>query len=315
MASSSPPSSILVLGAGELGRAILEALTSHPSYKPTTTKLSVLIRPSTLTSIDSTKQADLASLRALGLNLIPGDIVEDPEDDLATTFGKFDTVINASGMYSPPGTQTRLARAALGSGCRRYFPWQFGVDYDTIGPASSQDLFTEQLSIREMLRGQGKMQWVIVSTGMFTSFLFEPAFGLVELSKDGEAAKVVGIGDSWANAITVTSPQDIGHVVAELAFQCPEIQGVVFTAGETVTMARLAEIVESVTGKEVERELKTVEMLKAELGASPEDGLRKYRVVFAEGVGVAWEKEATFSAERGMRMETAEEWARKNLKV
>lgn len=312
MASSSPPPSILVLGSGELGRAILEALTSHPSNNPSTTNISVLMRPLTLTSTDTTKQKDLASLRSLGLNLIPGDIVQDAEDALAATFGQFDTVINALGMYSPPGTQTRLARAALASGCRRYFPWQFGVDYDAIGPASSQDLFTEQLAIREMLRGQERMEWVIVSTGMFTSFLFEPGTGLVDLSGEGEA-RVVGIGDSWANAITVTSPRDIGRVVAEIALACPEVKGVVFTAGDTVSMARLAEIVESVTGRGVVRELKTVARLKAELRERPDDGMRKYRVVFGEGVGVAWECEGTFNVRRGMEMETAEEWARANL--
>ena len=160
------------------------------------------------------------------------------------------------------------------------------------------------------------MEWVIVSTGMFTSFLFEAAFGLVEVgSQGGKGAKVVGIGDSWENAITVTSPGDIGRVVAEIALTCPETQGVMFTAGDTVSMARLAEIVESVTGRQVGRELKTVEMLKAELRESPNDGMRKYRVVFAEGVGVAWAKERTFNVKMGMDMETAEEWARKNLKA
>lgn len=302
------PTSILVLGAGELGTAILSALATHPS-RTTTTALSVLLRPSTIASPDPAKRALLSRLRAQNITLIPGDVVHDSEAHLAALFAAHDTLVNATGMALPPGTQTRICRAALASGCARYFPWQFGVDYDVIGPDSSQDLFTEQLGVRALLRGQEGMEWVIVSTGMFTSFLFEPAFGLVGAGRD----VVTGIG-GWGNAITVTSPRDIGRVVAELALVDVEVKGVVFTAGDTVTMARLAEIVEGVTGREVMRELKGVEQLKEELKENPEDGMRKYRVVFAEGVGVSWEKEKTFNVQRGMEMESAEDWARANLK-
>jgi len=68
---------------------------------------------------------------------------------------------------------------------KRYFPWQFGVDYDVIGRGSAQDLFDEQLDVRDLLRGQSGTEWVVVSTGMFMSFLFEPWFGVVEVGKDG----------------------------------------------------------------------------------------------------------------------------------
>ena len=53
------PQSILVLGAGELGSAILSALAAHPALQHTT--LTVLLRPSTL----STNPTQLAALRAL----------------------------------------------------------------------------------------------------------------------------------------------------------------------------------------------------------------------------------------------------------
>jgi len=68
-----------------------------------------------------------------------------------------------------------LARAVLDAGVRRYVPWQFGVDYDVIGRGSAQDLFDEQLDVRDALRSQSGTEWVIISTGMFTSFLFEPS--------------------------------------------------------------------------------------------------------------------------------------------
>jgi hypothetical protein len=64
----------------------------------------------------------------------------------------------------------------------RYFPWQFGVDFDVIGRGSPQDIFDAQLDVRELLRSQQQTEWVI-STGMFMSYLFEPEFGVVDLQK------------------------------------------------------------------------------------------------------------------------------------
>lgn len=98
-------------------------------------------------------------------------------------------------------------------------------------------------------------------------------------------------GRGWENCITVTSPKDIGTITATIALSAPEVQGVVFTAGDTVSMTHLAEIVENVTGREVKRVLKTVPQLKAELAEAPDDGMRKYRVVFGESVGVSWERD------------------------
>lgn len=149
------PKSILVIGAGELGKAVLQSLVAHP--RKSDTKVSVLLRASTINSSDASKQGDINYLRSSGFEIVEGDTVNDSEQQLASTFSKFHTVINCSGMFSPPGTQLRMAKAAVASSCMRYFPWQFGVDYDTIGRNSSQDLFTEQLGVRDVLRGQSKV--------------------------------------------------------------------------------------------------------------------------------------------------------------
>lgn len=217
-------------------------------------------------------------------------------------------------MSFPPGTQLKLTRAILSAGSvKRYFPWQFGVDYDTIGRASAQDLFDEQLAVRELLRGQKEVEWVIVSTGMFMSFLFEEAFGVVDLR--GGKATVTALG-SWENRLTVTAVEDIGRVVAELALVGGEERGVVFVAGDTVSMARLADVVDGfLGGREVERRVKTVGQLEEELAEAPDDVMRKYRAVFAAGVGVSWEKENSFNAKRGMDMVLVENWAKVNVTV
>ncbi|KAF2170132.1 hypothetical protein M409DRAFT_19737 [Zasmidium cellare ATCC 36951] len=293
------PPSILVLGLGELGHEVVKSLAHHP--KRGTTTLSVLLR--------SQNPTHLQLLRAWNITPVFADVVQDSPATLAKLFSNYHTVLCCVGMYAPPETQPKIARAALEGGVQRYFPWQYGIDYDVVGRNSSQNLFDSQLDVRELLRGQSAMKWVIVSTGMFISFLFEPAFGLVGEGRD----VVMGIG-GWGNEITVTAPVDIGRVTAEIALGHEGVEGVVFVSGDTVSMGRLADVVEGVMGRKVERVLKTVPELKKELEEAPEDSMRKYRVVFAEGKGVAWSKAESFNEVQGITTQTVEEWARENLK-
>lgn len=304
---SSPPS-ILVLGAGELGSEVLKSLASHPLRN--NCNVTLLLRLSTLSTTNPTKQAELKTYREAHISLISGDIANDTVSQLASTFAPFDTVISCTGMALLSGTQLKVTHAVLEAGVRRYFPWQFGLDYDAIGRASAQDLFDEQIDVRDLLRSQAKTQWVIVSTGMFMSFLFEPAFGVVDLSAGG----VTALG-SWDNALTVTAVEDIGRVVAELALVRTEEQGVVFVAGDTVSMRRLAGVVDGVVGREVEKSVKTVEQLERELVEAPDDVMRKYRAVFAAGLGVFWDKEASFNERHDMATVGVEDWAKSNVRV
>lgn len=158
---------ILVVGAGELGTAMLEGLTQHAGHGASRPSITVMLRPSTIDSADGEKLRANAHLRSLGASLVAGDIVRDSVEHLAGIFGLFDTVVVCSGFGFPAGTQLRLARAALKARVPRYFPWQWGIDYDVVGAGSAQDLFDEQLEVRRLLRAQNEVDWVIVSTGLF----------------------------------------------------------------------------------------------------------------------------------------------------
>ncbi|HEV3427363.1 MAG TPA: aromatic alcohol reductase, partial [Paraburkholderia sp.] len=59
----------------------------------------------------------------------------------------------------------------------------------------------------------------------------------------------------------------------------------------------------------------SVPLLKQELAEAPNDSLRKYRVVFAEGRGVAWDKQHTFNAQRGLVVQGLEDWMDQNLRT
>ncbi|KAJ8103426.1 aromatic alcohol reductase [Lipomyces tetrasporus] len=298
--------SILVLGAGELGLAVIRGLVKRAVGL--STQIAVLLRPTTINSTNPAKASEISELRVLGVTLIPGDLVAGSVDDLSRIFKPFDTVIGCTGFVAGHGVQRKLARAVLDAEVERYFPWQFGVDYDIIGRGSAQDLFDEQLDVRDVLRSQTRTKWVIISTGMFTSFLFEPFFGVVDL----ENSVVRALG-GWDNSVTVTTPEDIGELTAEIVLNEKYANQVVYTAGDTITYSRLADVLEFVLNRKLQRQNWSVQMLQDELAADPHDAIKKYRVVFAQGNGVSWDVRKSFNVERGINVVDVESWIRENL--
>ena len=310
--------SILVLGAGELGLAVLRHLSALAQSQPYPVNLTVLLRPSTISNPAGSKAADIATLKSLGISLLGGDLMASTADDLVSVFRPFHTIIDCSGYGRPKGGQLHIARAILAAGVRKYIPWQFGVDYDVIGRGSGQDLFDEQLELRDLLRAQAETDWVIVSTGMFTSFLFEPWFGVVETSSTGST--VVRALGSWENGVSVTAPEDIGRVTARVVFDDEIRCQIVYAAGDTVMYQQLADIVEQViTGLEhaqpVEREMWTLDYLREELKRDPENVVIKYRVVFAEGRGLSWKMEDTINHKWNMQLEDIKSYILTSLKL
>ncbi|RYC59768.1 hypothetical protein CHU98_g6430 [Xylaria longipes] len=295
---------ILVVGAGELGTAMLEGLVRH-SALASSLSITVLLRASTIDSADADKRRANEYLRSLGASLTAGDIVQDSEEHLASIFGRYDTVIVCSGFGFPPGTQLRVTRAVLGARVKRFFPWQWGINYD-VGTGSAQDLFDEQLEVRKLLTAQSEVDWVIVSTGLFISFIFVPEFGPVDLK-----ARTLHALGSWDVRLSVTTPRDIGRVAAEIAYDPRDIhRQVVFAAGDTVSYGDVANLVERRFGGQWKRELWDMQTLQHRLEANPSDNMVKYQNVFGAGKGVAWDMVDTVNAQRGMKMQTVEDYLR-----
>lgn len=297
--------SVLILGAGELGSAMLKALTSHPS-RPNDANISVLLRPSTISSTDPSKSRSVSDIKALGVSVEAGDVVNDSIADLAALFSKYDTVISCTGFVGPTGTQRRICEAALQSSVRCYIPWQFGVDYVVIGRGSPQVLFDEQLDVRDKLRAQTNTEWIIVSTGLFMSFLFVKEFGVV----DFEEKKLRALG-GWDVEITLTGPEDIARMTAEVVFEPRGIPGngsnVVFVAGDTISYGRVANLVEKRFNEvEFTREEWDMRLIEASLKKDPENVWNKYRGIFGAGSGIAWPMEKTLNYQRGIKLEDLE---------
>lgn len=188
--------SYLILGLGELGDAVLHGLAARAPH----CRITVLVRPETFISPSPERKNAFQRFQALGVDFVTADLATDSVGTLAEVFSPFHTVVGCTGFASGVPIQRKLCQSILEAGVCRYVPWQFGVDYDVIGRGSAQELFDEQLDVRDLLRAQHQTEWVIISTGMFTSFLFEPALGVVDL----ESHVVHALG-SLDTAITVTT--------------------------------------------------------------------------------------------------------------
>lgn len=291
-------STTLIIGAGELGLAVIRGVFEQtPENIPL---LSVLLRP----PADEAEERVARELKTKGLKIVHADLAAEAVGDLAVIFADFNTVVCCTGFVGGPGTQRKITTAVLQAGVERYVPWQFGVDYDVVGRGSGQEVFDEQSDVRDMLRGQSATHWVIISTGMFTSFLFGPAFGLVDL----EQGRVHALG-SWDNRLTVTTSEDIGRLTAAILAHDPRIQDeVLYVAGDTFSYTQLADMTERHLGRDVQRVLWDMNRLRSEVAAHPDDGMRKYHLAFARDNGVAWDKEHTFNAAQGIAVFDVPAW-------
>lgn len=299
---------ILVLGAGELGLPVLRNLARR-AKDVDGAKISVLLRASSVESSDPSKRQDIAEIRGLGIEIVVGDLVKSSIDELATAFAQYDTVIGCAGYAAGIDTPMKLARAALQARIPRYFPWQFGVDFDVIGRGSPQDIFDAQLDVRELLRSQHQTEWVIISTGMFMSYLFEPDFGVVDLQND--AVHALGSLDT---DVSLTTPDDIGALTAEIVFAKPRIRNeIVYLAGDTVTYGEVADKLQAALGRPFSRSEWSEQCLLDELASDPHNMMRKYRAAFAQGRGVAWDKSGTFNQQRAIPVTDVASWINANL--
>lgn len=299
---------ILVIGAGELGMPVLRNVTRRAAAVEGSS-VDVLLRSTTTEATAPAKQRDLEEIRRLGIGVVRGDLVKSSVEGLAQLFRNYDTVIGCTGITAGLDTPMKVARAALLAELPRYFPWQFGVDFDVIGRGSPQDIFDSQLDVRDLLRSQLDTEWVIISTGMFMNYLFDADSGMVDLAHD--TVNALGTADT---TVTVTTPEDIGVLTADIVFATPRIRDeIVYVAGDTISYGQLATALETVLDRPFELRVWSEPTLMAELAADPDDMTRKYRAVFAQGRGVAWDKANTYNERHGISTTTVSEWIRAHL--
>lgn len=293
---------VLVLGAGQLGASVLASLV--PAVTQRNGSVCVIVSGRSRDKQSKRHSSIHQQLADAGARFIPVDIAGSSVEALKDQFRGFDTIINCMGFVAGAGTQIKITRAVLEAGVKRYFPWQFGVNYDVVGKGSGQPVWDEQYDVRTLLREQNVTEWVIVSTGIFTSFLFEPAFDVVNL-----AQKTINALGGWEIQVTVTSPADIGRLTTEIYLHQPRITNeVVFVAGETTSYAKLAETVERVTQQTFTRGVLTLPDLQEQLRLHPHDPMLRYRVAFARGDGMWWPMSDTWNAQHHLPTQDIAAW-------
>lgn len=298
--TTSTAADILVIGAGELGMAVLRELVRQRDADKAPA-LFVLLRPSSVPT---------EALAALHIKIERLDIATATEEELADIFSRYRQIICCTGFVGGAGTQLKITAAAIKAGVEHYIPWQFGVDYDIVGRGSGQQVWDEQLDVRDMLRAQTRISWTIISTGIFTSFVFIPAFGLVDL----ESRTVRALGD-WDNTLTTTTPEDIGHLTARVAYAHASFHDqIIHVAGDTFSYRDLADMTERVLGQPVTRIMLNDAQLRDDVAAHPEDTMARYRLAFARADGVAWPRHLTLNARLNISMTDAETWLRNWLR-
>jgi hypothetical protein len=317
--STSNKIQILLLGAGELGTSLLSSLFALPST------YTIVLGTRTGSKYHDNPYTHLLSTHP-SLDLVTIDLSL-PSAVLVPIFAQYDVIISATGFGGSPDSVVKLAREVVEAGKVRkrlmneegdvsygreklwFFPWQFGVDYDVTGDGEGlMPLFGKQKEVREILRGQDVVEWTVVSTGIFMSFIFEAFWGIVDRNNGKVVVRALR---NWDHGVTVTDVHDIGRVMGRIVAGDVEARNqVVYVAGATVRYGELAGIIEKVVGKEVEREAWGMEYLEEEVRKDPEDGIKKYRLVFARE-GVMWDKAGTVNAQLGMEMMGVEEYARK----
>jgi nucleoside-diphosphate-sugar epimerase len=143
------------------------------------------------------------------------------------------------------------------------------------------------------------------------SFLFEHSWGVEHRGEDGKIT--VRALNSWEHKVTATDVDDIGKVLARvIAGDVAAENRVMYTAGDTVSYSQLADIVEKVTGKKVEREEWSIPHLEDELTKDPDNDIKRYRLVFARD-GVWWDKEVSVNHVLGIACTDVESYARQIL--
>lgn len=119
---------------------------------------------------------------------------------------------------------------------------------------------------------------------------------------------------SLDTAVTLTTPDDIGMLTAEIMFAEPTIRNeVVLLAGDTVTYGEVADKLAAALHRPFGRSEWTVPFLMEELARDPQNMMRKYRAAFAQGRGVAWPKEGTFNERHALPVTDVATWMQANL--
>ncbi len=233
---------VLIAGAtGMLGNLVAGHLLAEPG-----THVRLLIRDSARE--DSSKAGIIDVLVARGATVAVGDLADQESLDVATA--GVDVVVSAvqGGASVIVDGQVALARAAIRSGVRRFFPSDFALDLFAASIGAPQFDLRKQAdaAIDEM-----DMEVVHVLNGAFMDMMLDPnTAGIVNLSNG--TAQLWGTGDEPFNLTTV---DDTARFTAALVVDPADVSGIRAISGSVTTFNQIISATEQLTGTTLKKKV------------------------------------------------------------
>jgi len=246
----------------------------------------VLVRPSSLNSSDPSKVATLATIKQLGVQLVPGDITSD-DATLVETLRGFDTVISTIEI-TQLRVQIPLVKAAVAAGVRHFIPSEFAFGIADIGRGSVITGFDDKLDVRDAVRQTG-INYTFIEVGLFAEYLISPFFGV------NIADGTVSAPGSMSTRVTVTSIADIGALTAAAVLSPAARNQTIRLAGDTVSYNDIAATLESLTNKTVKRSVRSVADIEATIANHPDDMIARFNLLVANGTGLIWDRSTSWN--------------------
>ncbi len=271
---------VLIVGAtGMLGAHLARGFLL-PEYRERVS-LRLLVRKQTAEAAGSKKDA-LDALVASGAQLVFGDVTGSSEAELTEAFRGVEVLVSALGIPQL-ADQLHLIAPAKAAGVQWFVPSEFGDDAHLIGRGSAVPLFAVKLDVEAKVRSAGFPSLTFINTGVFSEYLISAFIG-VDL-----AAGVITAPGSFDSATNTTPLAEIGRLTAD-AIVTGRGRNQMLWTGHYVTFADIADTIDRVTGKKIQRKVRTVADAEAAIAADPNDMSARFAVLYAkqagEGMGV-----------------------------
>lgn len=209
---------IIIFGAtGLIGRHITNTILYHANEFG---RIVVFTSSNTV----STKPDEIAKLKALGAEIITGDLTS--VDDVNKAYNGIDTVVSCLGR---PAIHLQLLLVELAdkhSDVKKFFPSEYGTDIEYNASSANEKPHQQKLKVRAALKNVKDLQYTYVVTGPYgdaddSLFLCaRPAEFEDRGTFDVKRKRAVLLGDGDGK-ISLTTMRDVGELVFA-ALQHPE---------------------------------------------------------------------------------------------
>lgn len=207
--------------------------------------LKAIVRPGS--SNNPSKQKRLDELKAKGVTLVEGDLLDKPS--LLKACEGVEVIVSAANASANDKImvegQANLIEAAEAKGVQRMIPSDYSVDYRMLdwGDNYNLDLRKKVFNILE----QSKLSYTLILNGCFTEILFSPYLQVFDFE--------TGTFNYWGDGETVfdtTTTDDTALYVAEAVADPEMANAALKITGDVISMKQTLATYQQVTGKELE---------------------------------------------------------------